>query len=150
MGLNDSEFQQIVETLGREPTYTEIGMYAVMWSEHCGYKYSRPVLKAFAEYKKAQESGALENAGIVPLGDTGYGVVFKMESHNHPSAVEPYQGAATGVGGILRDIFTMGARPVASLDSLRFGPITGDGPDVARNRYLFEHVVAGVGGYGNC
>lgn len=150
MGLNDSEYAQIVETLGREPNYTEIGMYAVMWSEHCGYKYSRPVLKAFAEYKKAQESGALENAGVVPLGDTGWGVVFKMESHNHPSAVEPYQGAVTGVGGILRDIFTMGARPVASLNSLRFGPITGEGAHVARNRYLFEHVVAGVGGYGNC
>ena len=145
MGLNDAEYRQIVETLGREPTYTEIGMYAVMWSEHCGYKYSRPVLRLFAEYKKAQESGALENAGVVPLGDTGWGVVFKMESHNHPSAVEPYQGAATGVGGILRDIFTMGARPVANLDSLRFGPLTD-----ARNRYLFEHVVAGVGGYGNC
>jgi phosphoribosylformylglycinamidine synthase subunit PurL len=150
MGLNDSEYAQIVAVLGREPNYTEIGMYSVMWSEHCGYKYSRPVLKAFAEYKKAQESGALENAGVVPLGETGWGVVFKMESHNHPSAVEPYQGAATGVGGILRDIFTMGARPVASLNSLRFGPITGDGPHVARNRYLFEHVVAGVGGYGNC
>lgn len=150
MGLNDSEFAQIVQTLGREPSYTEIGMYAVMWSEHCGYKYSRPVLKAFAEYKKAQETGALENAGVVPLGNTGWGVVFKMESHNHPSAVEPYQGAATGVGGILRDIFTMGARPIASLNSLRFGPITGDSPHVTRNRYLFEHVVAGVGGYGNC
>jgi phosphoribosylformylglycinamidine synthase len=150
MGLNDAEYRQIVETLGREPTYTEIGMYSVMWSEHCGYKYSRPVLKLFAEYKKAQETGALENAGVVPLGETGYGVVFKMESHNHPSAVEPFQGAATGVGGILRDIFTMGARPVASLDSLRFGPITGDGPHVARNRYLFEHVVKGIGDYGNC
>lgn len=150
MGLNDSEYAEIVKTLGRTPTYTEVGMYAVMWSEHCGYKYSRPVLKAFAEYKKAQETGALENAGVVPLGDTGYGVVFKMESHNHPSAVEPYQGAATGVGGILRDIFTMGARPVASLNSLRFGPITGNDPAVTRNKYLFEHVVAGVGGYGNC
>jgi phosphoribosylformylglycinamidine synthase len=150
MGLNAAEYAEIVATLGRTPTYTEVGMYAVMWSEHCGYKYSRPVLKAFSEYKKAQESGALENAGIVPLGDTGWGVVFKMESHNHPSAVEPHQGAATGVGGILRDIFTMGARPIASLDSLRFGPITGDDPAVARNRYLFEHVVAGVGHYGNC
>ena len=150
MGLNDAEYQQILDTLGREPTYTEIGMYAVMWSEHCGYKYSRPVLRLFAEYKKAQETGALENAGVVPLGDTGYGIVFKMESHNHPSAVEPYQGAATGVGGILRDIFTMGARPVASLNSLRFGPIEGEGPTVARNRYLFEHVVKGVGDYGNC
>jgi phosphoribosylformylglycinamidine synthase len=103
------------------------------------------VLRLFAEYKKAQESGALENAGVVPLGDTGWGAVFKMESHNHPSAVEPHQGAATGVGGILRDIFTMGARPVASLNSLRFGPLTD-----ARNRYLFEHVVKGIGDYGNC
>ena len=145
MGLIDSEYALIVETLGREPTYTEIGMYSVMWSEHCGYKYSRPVLKLFSEYKKAQESGALENAGVVPLGDSGYGIVFKMESHNHPSAVEPYQGAATGVGGILRDIFTMGARPIANLNSLRFGPLTD-----ARSRYLFEHVVAGIGGYGNC
>jgi phosphoribosylformylglycinamidine synthase len=150
MGLSDHECQLIVDTLGREPSYTEIGMYSVMWSEHCGYKYSRPVLKLFSEYRKAQETGALENAGVVPLGDTGYGIVFKMESHNHPSAVEPHQGAATGVGGILRDIFTMGAQPIASLDSLRFGPITGDGAAVMRNRYLFEHVVAGVGGYGNC
>jgi phosphoribosylformylglycinamidine synthase len=145
MGLTDSEYALIVQTLGREPSYTEIGMYSVMWSEHCGYKYSRPVLKLFSEYKKAQETGALENAGIVPLGDSGYGIAFKMESHNHPSAVEPYQGAATGVGGILRDIFTMGARPIANLNSLRFGPLTD-----ARSRYLFEHVVAGVGGYGNC
>ena len=150
MGILDSEYALIVQTLGRTPTYTEIGMYSVMWSEHCGYKYSRPVLKAFGEYKKAQETGALENAGVVPLGDTGWGVAFKMESHNHPSAVEPYQGAATGVGGILRDIFTMGARPIASLNSLRFGPITGDDPHVGRNRYLFEHVVKGVGDYGNC
>ena len=150
MGLTDSEFALIVQTLGRQPTYTEIGMYSVMWSEHCGYKYSRPVLKLFSEYKKAQETGALENAGVVPLGETGWGVVFKMESHNHPSAVEPFQGAATGVGGILRDIFTMGARPVASLNSLRFGPIDGDDPHATRNRYLFEHVVGGVGSYGNC
>ena len=150
MGLIDSEYALIVQTLGRTPTYTEIGMYSVMWSEHCGYKYSRPVLKAFGEYKKAQETGALENAGVVPLGDTGWGVAFKMESHNHPSAVEPYQGAATGVGGILRDIFTMGARPIASLNSLRFGPITGSDPNVPRNKYLFEHVVKGVGDYGNC
>ncbi|WP_395138405.1 AIR synthase related protein, partial [Armatimonas sp.] len=126
MGVNALEYAQIQEVLGRVPTYTELGMYAVMWSEHCGYKYSRPVLKLFSEYKKAQESGELENAGSVPLGDTGWGVVFKMESHNHPSAVEPFQGAATGVGGILRDIFTMGARPVASLNSLRFGPIEGN------------------------
>jgi phosphoribosylformylglycinamidine synthase subunit PurL len=148
MGVSDAEFAQIVEVLGRTPSYTELGMYAVMWSEHCGYKYSRPVLKAFAEYKKAQESGILENAGGVPLGDTGYSIVFKMESHNHPSAVEPFQGAATGVGGILRDIFTMGARPIAVLDSLRFGPI--DGPENARTRHLFEQVVGGISHYGNC
>uniref|UniRef100_UPI00286AE3FF AIR synthase related protein n=1 Tax=Armatimonas sp. TaxID=1872638 RepID=UPI00286AE3FF len=150
MGVNVSEYAQIQEVLGRVPTYTELGMYAVMWSEHCGYKYSRPVLKLFSEYKKAQESGALENAGSVPLGDTGWGVVFKMESHNHPSAVEPFQGAATGVGGILRDIFTMGARPIASLNSLRFGPIEGNDATAIHNRYLFEHVVSGVGSYGNC
>ena len=127
-------------------------MFAVMWSEHCGYKYSRPVLAAFAEYKKSIEGSGLENAGVVDIGD-GYGVTMKVESHNHPSAVEPYQGAATGVGGIVRDILTMGARPVALLNSLRFGPIRdGDAePDVvARNRHLLDRVVAGIAGYGNC
>src|SRR3954462_2746876 len=112
MGLNDSEYAEIVKTLGRTPTYTEVGMYAVMWSEHCGYKYSRPVLRLFKNYREAADTGAMENAGIIPIGN-GLGIVFKMESHNHPSAVEPFQGAATGVGGILRDIFTMGARPIA-------------------------------------
>jgi hypothetical protein len=116
MGLNDQEYQRIVELLGREPTYTELGMFAVMWSEHCGYKYSRPILRRFREYRQAMESGGLENAGVVDIGD-GWGIVMKVESHNHPSAVEPFQGAATGVGGILRDIFTMGARPIALLDS---------------------------------
>lgn len=152
MGLRDGEFQQILEILGRDPTYTELGMFAVMWSEHCGYKYSRPILGYFKRYKAAMEGSGLENAGVVDLGD-GWGVTMKVESHNHPSAVEPYQGAATGVGGIIRDILTMGARPIASLNSLRFGPITeGDAPPavVARNRYLFEHVVEGIGGYGNC
>ncbi len=144
MGLNAAEYEQIVATLGREPTLTELGMYAVMWSEHCGYKYSRPVLALFKNYKEAQEQGALENAGVIPL-DENLGIVFKVESHNHPSAVEPFQGAATGVGGILRDIFTMGARPIANLNSLRFGPL-----DSPRNRYLFEHVVAGISHYGNC
>lgn len=144
MGLSDSEYDRIVEVLGRHPTYTEVGMYAVMWSEHCGYKYSRPILKYFSRYKEAIEGAGLENAGVMDIGD-GYGVVFKMESHNHPSAVEPFQGAATGVGGILRDIFTMGARPIACMDSLRFG-----GLDNARNRYLFEHVVGGIAFYGNC
>ncbi len=147
MGLNDSEYAQILETLGREPSLTEIGMYAVMWSEHCGYKYSRPVLRLFAKYKEAQDTGAVENAGVIDIGGN-IGVVMKMESHNHPSAVEPFQGAATGVGGILRDIFTMGARPIAGLNSLRFGPI--DGPENAHTRYLFEHVVGGISHYGNC
>src|SRR5437870_6394048 len=102
--LTDAEYKKIVEILGREPTLTELGMFAVMWSEHCGYKYSRPVLALFKNYKEAQEKGALENAGVIPL-DENLGIVFKVESHNHPSAVEPFQGAATGVGGILRDIF---------------------------------------------
>lgn len=152
MGLTSGEYALIVELLGREPSTTELGMFAVMWSEHCGYKYSRPVLAAFAKYKEALEGEGFENAGVVDLGD-GLAVTMKVESHNHPSAVEPYQGAATGVGGIIRDILTMGARPIASLNSLRFGPIR-DGeapPDVVRrNRYLFDHVVAGIAGYGNC
>ncbi len=149
MGLNDGEYDLILKLLGREPTHTELGMFAVMWSEHCGYKYSRPVLAYFAEYKKAMEGEGLENAGVVDIGD-GLGITMKVESHNHPSAVEPYQGAATGVGGIIRDILTMGARPIAGLNSLRFGPIQGDGAVESRNRYLFEHVVAGIAGYGNC
>ncbi|MCE5323357.1 phosphoribosylformylglycinamidine synthase subunit PurL [bacterium] len=144
MGLNDEEYKKITEVLGRHPTYTEVGMYAVMWSEHCGYKYSRPILRYFSKYKEAIDGEGLENAGIIDIGG-GYGVCFKIESHNHPSAVEPYQGAATGVGGILRDIFTMGARPIASLNSLRFGSL-----DDARTRYLFEHVVGGIASYGNC
>ena len=144
MGLNDEEYKKITEVLGRHPTYTEVGMYAVMWSEHCGYKYSRPILRYFSKYKEAIDGAGLENAGIIDIGG-GYGVCFKIESHNHPSAVEPFQGAATGVGGILRDIFTMGARPVASLNSLRFGSL-----DDARTRYLFEHVVGGIAFYGNC
>src|SRR6185295_451893 len=152
MGLNDLEYQRIEGILCREPTITELGMFAVMWSEHCGYKYSRPVLALFKTYREAQEQGALENAGVIPLDDK-LGIVFKIESHNHPSAVEPFQGAATGVGGILRDIFTMGARPIANLNSLRFGPISdgsrqsavGSSDDpalnaqrstLARNRYL--------------
>lgn len=127
-------------------------MFAVMWSEHCGYKYSRPVLAYFKRYKEALEGKGFENAGVIDIGD-GLGITMKVESHNHPSAVEPYQGAATGVGGIIRDILTMGARPIAGLNSLRFGPIRdgeGDQAIVERNRYLFEHVVAGIAGYGNC
>jgi phosphoribosylformylglycinamidine synthase II len=144
MGLNESEYSKILETLGRKPTITELGMYAVMWSEHCGYKYSRPVLRLFSKYKEAMDSGAVENAGVVDIGG-GLGIVMKMESHNHPSAVEPFQGAATGVGGILRDIFTMGARPIGILNSLRFGTL-----DDPRTRYLFEHIVGGIAHYGNC
>lgn len=144
MGLNDYEYQLIVERLGREPNYTEIGMMAVMWSEHCGYKYSRPILRRFGEYKKAMDEGSMENAGVTDIGD-GYGIVFKVESHNHPSAVEPFQGAATGVGGILRDIFTMGARPIANLNSLRFGDL-----DDPHNQWLFKEVVGGIAHYGNC
>lgn len=127
-------------------------MFAVMWSEHCGYKFSRPVLAYFKRYKAALEGEGFENAGVIDIGD-GLGITMKVESHNHPSAVEPYQGAATGVGGIIRDILTMGARPIAGLNSLRFGPIRdgeGDQAVVERNRYLFEHVVAGIAGYGNC
>lgn len=152
MGLNDSEYALIVELMGRHPSYTELGMFAVMWSEHCGYKFSRPVLARFAKYKEAMEGDGLENAGVVPF-DEGLGITMKIESHNHPSYVEPYQGAATGVGGIIRDILTMGARPVALLNSLRFGPLedsTLDPEVVKKNRYIFEHVVEGIAGYGNC
>jgi phosphoribosylformylglycinamidine synthase len=141
MGLSDTEYRAIVDKLGREPTYTELGMYAVLWSEHCSYKSSRKVLNYFKEYK----GGDSENAGVVDIGD-GIGIVFKVESHNHPSAVEPYEGAATGVGGIIRDILTMGARPIASLNSLRFGDITSS----AEDRRLMDGVVRGIGGYGNC
>lgn len=144
MGLTDTEYEQIVALMGREPTDVELGMFAVMWSEHCGYKFSRPVLRLFRKYRESLEGAGFENAGVVPL-DERLGIAFKVESHNHPSAVEPHQGAATGVGGIIRDIFTMGARPIASLNSLRFGPLT-----EPRNRYLFEHVVEGIASYGNC
>ncbi|CCO09227.1 phosphoribosylformylglycinamidine synthase subunit PurL [Desulforamulus hydrothermalis] len=144
MGLTDSEYEKILDILGREPNYVELGIFAVMWSEHCSYKTSRPALKTLPTEGPAILQGPGENAGIVDIGD-GQAVVFKIESHNHPSAIEPYQGAATGVGGILRDIFTMGARPVAVLDSLRFGRL-----DNPRVRYLFEGVVAGISGYGNC
>ncbi|MCG9895313.1 MAG: phosphoribosylformylglycinamidine synthase subunit PurL [Fimbriimonadaceae bacterium] len=152
MGLTDEEYAMILELVGRDLTLTECGMFAVMWSEHCGYKHSRPVLAYFKRYKEALEGAGFENAGVVPIGDN-LGIAMKVESHNHPSAVEPYQGAATGVGGIIRDIFTMGARPIAALNSLRFGPIRdGEGPadQVARSRRIFEGVVAGIAGYGNC
>ncbi|MDD2485545.1 MAG: phosphoribosylformylglycinamidine synthase subunit PurL [bacterium] len=144
MGLNDVEYAQVMKILGRHPNYTEVGMYAVMWSEHCGYKYSRPVLKLFPTTGPRVLQGPGENAGAVDVGD-GMAVVMKIESHNHPSAVEPYEGAATGVGGIVRDIFTMGARPMAALNSLRFGELSD-----ARTRYLFDRAVSGIAGYGNC
>jgi phosphoribosylformylglycinamidine synthase subunit PurL len=142
--LNQLEYQRILELLGRPPTLTELGIFSALWSEHCSYKHSKPVLRAFPTSGPQVVQGPGENAGVLRLPD-GWAVAFKIESHNHPSAVEPYQGAATGVGGILRDVFTMGARPVAMLNSLRFGPL-----DLPRNRYLFAGVVRGVGDYGNC
>ncbi|GMA57726.1 hypothetical protein GCM10025858_22290 [Alicyclobacillus sacchari] len=144
LGLTDAEYELVVEKLGRLPNYVEAGIFGVLWSEHCSYKSSKVHLRRFPTSGPQVLQGPGENAGVVDIGD-GMAVAFKMESHNHPSAVEPYQGAATGVGGILRDIFTMGARPVAFLDSLRFGPL-----DDGRTRYLFSEVVAGIGGYGNC
>ena len=143
-GLTDAEYQLIEEILGRMPNYTETGLFSVMWSEHCSYKNSKPILKKFPTDGPQVIQGPGEGAGIVDIGD-GQAVVFKAESHNHPSAVEPYEGAATGVGGIIRDIFSMGARPIAILDSLRFGEL-----DNERTKYLVEEIVAGIGGYGNC
>ncbi len=142
--LTEDEYKKILEILGREPNITELGMFSVMWSEHCSYKSSRVHLKKLPTTGPRVVQGPGENAGAVDIGD-GLCVVFKMESHNHPSFIEPYQGAATGVGGILRDVFTMGARPIALLDSLRFG-----GLDSAKNRHLMRGVVAGIAGYGNC
>src|SRR5215472_11500224 len=156
-GLMPEEFEQIKKILGRDPNFTELGIFSVMWSEHCSYKNSRNELKKFPTtglniLVKAGE----ENAGVVDIGD-GWAVAFKMESHNHPSAIEPFQGAATGVGGIIRDIFTMGARPEFCLNSLRFGPITEQNSrsknqklKIAANRRLFKGVVSGIAHYGNC
>lgn len=144
MGLTDEEYKRVKQILGRRPNYTETGLFSVMWSEHCSYKNSKPVLKRFPTRGEHVLQGPGEGAGIVDIGD-GQAVVFKIESHNHPSAIEPYQGAATGVGGIIRDVFSMGARPIALLNSLRFGEL-----DSPRVRYLFEHVVEGIAGYGNC
>src|SRR3979409_687866 len=155
-GLTPEEFERIKKILGREPNFTELGIFSVMWSEHCSYKNSRKELKKFPTtgpniLVKAGE----ENAGVVDIGD-GWAIAFKMESHNHPSAIEPFQGAATGVGGIIRDIFTMGARPEFCLNSLRFGPITAPSnikhqtSNIAANRRLFTGVVSGIAHYGNC
>ncbi len=149
-GITPEEYEMIRGILGRDPNITELGIFSVMWSEHCSYKNSRPELKKFPTtgegiLVKAGE----ENAGVIDIGD-GYAVAFKIESHNHPSAVEPFQGAATGVGGIIRDIFTMGARPIFLLNSLRFGDIRGDSVQARTNRRLFEGVVSGIAHYGNC
>ena len=144
-GISKDEYLKIKEILGRDPNYVELGIFSVMWSEHCSYKSSIKMLKTLPRSggKLLVEAGE-ENAGLVDLGDK-LAVAFKIESHNHPSAVEPYQGAATGVGGIMRDIFTMGARPIASMNSLRFGSL-----DNSRNKFLLEHVVKGIGDYGYC
>src|SRR3954466_1301270 len=144
-GLTSEEYERIKAVLGRDPSYTELGIFSVMWSEHCSYKNTRPLLKGFPTKSPRILVGAgEENAGIIDIGD-GLAIAFKIESHNHPSAVEPFQGAATGVGGIIRDIFTMGARPVCALNSLRFGDLKS--PEVRR---LFSGVVAGIAHYGNC
>ena len=143
-GLTQDEFERLVALLGREPTFTELGVVSALWNEHCSYKHSRPLLRTLPTKAPWVLQGPGENAGVISVGD-GLAVAFKIESHNHPSAVEPYQGAATGVGGILRDVFTMGARPIALLDSLRFGSL-----DSPRVRYLFAGVVKGIGDYGNC
>jgi phosphoribosylformylglycinamidine synthase II len=143
-GLSPEEYERIRSVMGRDPTFTELGIFSAMWSEHCGYKNSKRLLRLLPTRAPWVIQGPGENAGVIDVGD-GYALAFKIESHNHPSAVEPYQGAATGVGGILRDIFTMGARPVAVLDSLRFGDL-----DSGRVRYLLGGVVSGIGDYGNC
>ncbi|WP_434121157.1 phosphoribosylformylglycinamidine synthase subunit PurL [Salinicoccus roseus] len=144
MGLTDAEYDKVVEILGRQPNYTETGIFSVMWSEHCSYKHSKPFLKQFPTTGDRVLMGPGEGAGVVDIGDN-QAVVFKVESHNHPSAVEPYQGAATGVGGIIRDIVSIGARPIGLLNSLRFGELS-----EPNNRRLLRGVVAGIGGYGNC
>src|SRR5690554_3564940 len=142
-GLSESEYQLILGILGREPTYTELGVFSAMWSEHCGYKNSKPLLRTLPTKAPWVLQGPGENAGVIDVGDV-LAVAFKIESHNSPSAVEPYQGAATGVGGILRDVFSMGATPVAILNSLRLGEL-----DNERNKFLFKEIVAGIAGYGN-
>src|SRR6202453_2074044 len=152
-GLTLDEYERIKQLLGqREPTLTELGIFSVMWSEHCSYKSSRVHLKRLPTRSKRVLQGPGENAGIIDVGD-GWACAFKIESHNHPSYIEPFQGAATGVGGILRDIFTMGARPLAVMDSLRFGPIESGSAEpelLAKNHSIVEGVVTGIAGYGNC
>ena len=143
-GLSEDEYETIRNVLGREPNLTELGIFSVMWSEHCSYKSYQVWLKTLPTEAPWVICGPGENAGVVDIGD-GKAAIFKMESHNHPSFIEPYQGAATGVGGILRDVFTMGARPIANMNALRFGS-----PENAKTRHLLSGVVAGIGGYGNC
>ncbi|MGZ4350096.1 MAG: AIR synthase related protein, partial [Solirubrobacteraceae bacterium] len=144
LGLTDAEYELIVSGLGREPAVTELAMLSLMWSEHCAYKHSKKLLRRLPTDGPAVLMGPGENAGVVDVGG-GLGVAFKVESHNHPSAVEPFQGAATGVGGILRDVFAVGARPIAVLDSLRFGEVSAS----ERSRYLLDRAVGGIGHYGN-
>src|SRR6187402_2129268 len=149
-GITPDEYTRIQGILGRDPNFTELGIFSVMWSEHCSYKNSKNELRKFPTTgDRVLVKAGEENAGVIDIGD-GWAIAFKMESHNHPSAIEPFQGAATGVGGIIRDIFTMGARPVFSLNSLRFGPIHGDTPQHKTNRRLFAGVVSGIAHYGNC
>ena len=142
-GLKPDEYERILKLIGRVPTFTELGIFSAMWNEHCSYKSSRIHLRGLPTKAPWVIQGPGENAGVIDIGD-GLAVVFKMESHNHPSYIEPYQGAATGVGGILRDVFTMGARPIACLNALSFGD-----PNNPKTRHLVSGVVAGVGGYGN-
>src|SRR6202050_3352244 len=152
-GITSDEYRRIEDALGRTPSLTELGIYSVMWSEHCSYKSSKVHLRRLPTKSNRVVQGPGENAGIIDVGD-GWACAFKIESHNHPSYIEPYQGAATGVGGILRDIFTMGARPLAVMDSLRFGPLEADKqtPEdlVRKNHSIVEGVVHGIAGYGNC
>src|ERR1043165_9938978 len=143
-GLSPEEYVRIQQLLGREPSLVELGIFSVMWSEHCSYKSTRVHLRRLPTSAPWVIQGPGENAGVIDIGD-GDAAIFKMESHNHPSYIEPYQGAATGVGGILRDVFTMGARPVANMNALRFGS-----PDHPKTRHLVSGVVSGIGGYGNC
>src|SRR6185437_15060557 len=143
-GLSADEYERVLRIMGRTPTLTELGVFSVMWSEHCSYKSSRVWLKQLPTKAPWVIHGPGENAGVVDIGD-GLAAIFKMESHNHPSFIEPYQGAATGVGGILRDVFTMGARPIANLNALRFGS-----PHNPATKRIVDGVVRGIGGYGNC
>ncbi len=144
LGLKANEYQDICERMGREPNYVELAVFSLMWSEHCGYKHSRPLLSKLPTEGEGILQGPGENAGVIDIGD-GLAIAMKIESHNHPSAIEPFEGAATGIGGIVRDIFAMGARPIANLDPLHFGSL-----DKPRQRYLLDGVVEGIAAYGNC